>query len=91
MYRPIVSPVSFLNCSMKEEQLFPTCSITDQAIVRTEQFFASLGMPKRLEEVGIGTDRLADMARHIAQTEGLEHAWVPLSEQDILHILKNCL
>ena len=48
-------------------------------------------MPKRLEEVGIGTDRLADMARHIAQTEGLEHAWVPLSEQDILHILKNCL
>lgn len=65
--------------------------IAAQSIARTEEFFASLGMPKRLEDVGIGTDRLDDMAQHIAQTEGLERAWVPLSEQDVLQILRDCL
>ena len=44
-----------------------------------------------LKEVGIDETRLAEMARHVAENEGLENAWAPLSEQDILTIFKNSL
>ena len=44
-----------------------------------------------LEEAGIGEERLGEMAHHIAVNEGLENAWSPLSEQDVLEILRECL
>ena len=40
-----------------------------------------------LREVGIGEERLDEMARHIAVNEGLENAYVPLTEKDIKDIL----
>lgn len=45
-----------------------------------------------LREVGIDETRLAEMAHHISQ-EGLagSHMYVPLSEEDILNILKASL
>ena len=44
-----------------------------------------------LHEVGIDDQRLGEMAHHIAVNEGLENAWAPLNEQDILEILKASL
>ena len=51
----------------------------------------SFGMPMHLWEVGIDQSRLGEMAHHIAVNEGLEHAWSPLSEADILKILEESL
>ena len=44
-----------------------------------------------LKEVGIDDSRLGEMAQHVALLEGLDRAWVPLYEQDILAIYKDCL
>lgn len=65
--------------------------IAEKAIEETYRFFESIGIPMHLKEVGIDDSRLSEMANHIAVNEGLEHAWVPLSEQDILDILKASL
>lgn len=65
--------------------------IAEKAIEETYRFFESIGIPMHLKEVGIDDSRLSEMANHIAVNEGLEHAWVPLSERDILDILKASL
>ena len=44
-----------------------------------------------LREVGIDEKRLGEMAHHIAVNEGLDEAWAPLTEQDILEILQASL
>ena len=44
-----------------------------------------------LKEVGIDEARLGEMAKHVADTEGLNQAWVPLWEQGILDIFKASL
>ena len=44
-----------------------------------------------LKEVGIDESRLGEMSKHVAELEGLDQAWVPLYEQDILDIFKACL
>lgn len=62
-------------------------AIAEQAIQATYDFFASIGIPMHLREVGIDESRIAEMAHHIAVKEGLENAWVPLTEQDIAEIL----
>lgn len=65
--------------------------IADKAIEETYRFFESIGIPMHLKEVGIDESRLSEMAHHIAVNEGLENAYVPLLEQDILDILKASL
>lgn len=65
--------------------------IAEKAIEETYRFFESIGIPMHLKEVGIDESRLSEMAHHIAVNEGLENAYVPLSEQDILDILKASL
>ena len=44
-----------------------------------------------LKEVGIDESRIGEMAHHVAENEGLENAWAPLNEQDILDIFKASL
>lgn len=65
--------------------------IANRAIEETYRFFESIGIPMHLKEVGIDESRLSEMAHHIAVNEGLENAYAPLSEQDILDILKASL
>lgn len=55
------------------------------------KFYKEVGIPMTLSEVGIDESRLAEMAKHVADTEGLDKAWVPLMEEDILEIFKACL
>ncbi len=69
----------------------PPIKIAEKTICMTYDFFKSLGIPMSLREVGIDESRLSEMAHHIAVNEGLEKAWAPLNESDILQILKNAL
>lgn len=61
--------------------------IAQRAIDATYAFFEEIGIPMHLRDVGIGEERIGEMAHHIAVNEGLEQAYVPLSEQDIAAII----
>lgn len=69
----------------------PEQEIAELTIARTYETFESFGIPMHLREVGIDESRLGEMAHHIAVNEGLDKAWAPLSEEDILDILKASL
>ena len=69
----------------------PEREIAEKAIDATYKFFESIGIPMHLREVGIDDSRLDEMAHHIAVNEGLDHAYAPLSEQDIKEILVSSL
>ncbi len=61
--------------------------IANKAIDMTYHFFEEIGIPMHLRDVGIGEERIGEMAHHIAVNEGLDHAFVPLTEKDIAEIL----
>ena len=63
----------------------------EASILAIHDFFREIGIPMTLKEVGIDDSRLGEMAQHVALLEGLDRAWVPLYEQDILDIYKDCL
>ncbi len=65
--------------------------IADQAIDATYKFFESIHIPMRLRDVGIDGSRIREMAHHIAVNEGLEQAYVPLNEEDLVKILTESL
>ena len=65
----------------------PQQEIAEKAIDATYAFFESINIPMHLCEVGIDDSRIDEMAHHIAVNEGLEQAYVPLTEQDIKEIL----
>ncbi len=69
----------------------PAEEIAEQTIRSTYALFESFGIPMHLRQVGIDESRLSEMAHHIAVNEGLEEAWAPLTEQDILEILQASL
>lgn len=65
--------------------------IADQAIDATYKFFESINIPMHLKDVGIDDSRIGEMAHHIAINEGLEEAWAPLNEDDLVKILTDSL
>lgn len=67
--------------------------IANRAIDATYDFFASIGIPMHLREVGIDDSRIDEMAHHIAVNEGLDedYVYVPLDEQAIAKILRDSL
>jgi hypothetical protein len=65
--------------------------IANRAIDETYKFFESIGIPMHLKEVGIDDSRIGEMAHHIAVNEGLENAYVPLKEEDLVKILTDSL
>ena len=69
----------------------PKQEIAEKAIDATYRFFESINIPMHLREVGIDESRIDEMAHHIAVNEGLENAYVPLTEQDIKNILLESL
>lgn len=69
----------------------PPMEIATKAIDATYAFFEEIGIPMHLREVGIGPERLSEMAHHVAVNEGLENAYAPLHEKDILQILEASL
>lgn len=69
----------------------PKQEIAKKAIDATYEFFQSINIPMHLREVGIDDSRIDEMAHHIATNEGLDKAYVPLTEQDIKEILLESL
>lgn len=69
----------------------PKKEIAGKAIDATYEFFQSINIPMHLREVGIDDSRIDEMAHHIAVNEGLDKAYVPLTEQDIKEILLKSL
>ena len=69
----------------------PKKEIAGKAIDATYEFFQSINIPMHLREVGIDDSRIDEMAHHIAVNEGLDKAYVPLTEQDIKEILLESL
>ncbi|MCR5786292.1 MAG: iron-containing alcohol dehydrogenase, partial [Acholeplasmatales bacterium] len=65
--------------------------IAKETICKVYDIFASFNIPMTLTEVGIKESDLKEIAHHIAINEGLDKAWAPLNENDILNILKDCL
>ena len=65
--------------------------IAEQAIEKTYRFFASINIPMHLKEVGIDESRIDEMAKHVADNEGLENAWAPLLQEDIAAIFRASL
>lgn len=61
--------------------------IAEKSIEATYNFFESIGIPMHLKDLGIDESRVQEMAHHIAVNEGLDQAYVPLSEKDIADII----
>lgn len=67
-------------------------AIAHEAINKTKQYFASLGMPLTLKEVGIGEDNLEKMAKAaVDHNNGTVGNFKPLSYKDVLNIYKKAL
>ena len=60
-----------------------------QGIDRLSAFFASMGLPMTLREVGIDESRLEEMADQAAKND-FSRAFVPLTREDILEVY-SCL
>lgn len=69
----------------------PAREIAERAITATYDFFAGIGIPMHLRELGIDERRIGEMAHHIAVNEGLDRAYAPLTESDIADIIRESL
>ena len=65
--------------------------IANQAIEATYKFFESINIPMHLQDVGIDESRIDEMAKYVADNEGLENAWAPLLQKDIAEIFRESL
>lgn len=66
-------------------------AIADKAIDETYKFFESINIPMHLKDAGIDETRIDEMAKHVADNEGLENAWAPLLQEDIAAIFRASL
>ncbi len=65
--------------------------IAKEAIDKTRQFFTSLGLPSRLNEVNISEEKFEDMAKNAMKDWGKIGSFKELSENNIVEILKSSL
>lgn len=66
-------------------------AMANEAIDATEHFFHCVGMPKSLTELGIDTRYFEKMAQKAVRIGHLSNAYVPLTQNDVLAILKAAL
>lgn len=66
-------------------------TIANKAIDETYKFYESINIPMHLKDVGIDETRIDEMAKHVADNEGLEKAWAPLLQEDIAAIFRASL
>lgn len=65
--------------------------IANKGIDLTEEFFKNCGIPMNLGKLGIDDMLLDKMASAVIKHRDLSDAYVPLTENDVLEILKMCL
>lgn len=66
-------------------------ALANKAIDATEKFFSDCGIPMNLGKLGIDDLLLEKMSHAVVTHRDLKNAYVPLSEEDVLNILKMCL
>lgn len=67
-------------------------AIAHEAIDKTREYFRSLGVPLTLKEVGIGEEKLEDMAKAVIEhSNGPVGDFKPLNYEDVLNIYKKAL
>ena len=67
-------------------------AVANQGIDALEKFFVSIGIPMKLSEVGIGEEKIDEMAHFAVVHNNLEKApYVPLKDEDVAKILRACL
>ena len=66
-------------------------ALARQGIDATEAFFKKIGLPSTLSEFGIDDSKFSAMAEKAVRIGGLQNAYVPLSENDVISILKMSL
>ncbi len=62
-----------------------------ESIARTEKFFSSMGMPVRLNEVGIDESRFDEMSDKVVLNRGTIGAFVPIDKNAAIEIYKLAL
>ncbi len=66
--------------------------LANEAIDKTAEFFASIGIPAKLSDVGVTDEHFEQMADHIPQCwSSLKNSLVPIDREGILTILRNSL
>lgn len=65
-------------------------AVANAGIDATEAFFRSIGMPMTLREFGIDDSKFGEMAEKAVVVGHLAGAYVPLSKEDVVEILKMC-
>lgn len=65
--------------------------VANEAIDKLELFFKECGIPMSLSELKIDDKHFVDMAKHANINDRLKNAYVPLSADDVVNILKDCL
>ena len=68
----------------------PQRELAETAIRKTREFFNGIGLPSTLHEVGIGEENLEKMAEKAWRPQ-FNDTFVPLTQEDILNILKMSL
>ena len=64
----------------------------EKAIDKTAEFFASIGIPSKLSEVGVTDEHFEKMADHIPECwASLKDSLVPVDRDGVLEILRNSL
>ncbi|MPN42758.1 NADH-dependent butanol dehydrogenase A [bioreactor metagenome] len=67
-------------------------AVANSAIEKTKEYFAAMGIPLTLREVGIGEENLEIMAKQATErSKGRLGNFKPLDSQDILNIFKAAL
>jgi butanol dehydrogenase len=64
--------------------------IANKAIEAIHQFFASLDIPMRLQDVGIDEEKFELMAEKAVKYGALKHAYVPMTKEDVIQIYQLC-
>ncbi|MGI6211610.1 MAG: iron-containing alcohol dehydrogenase [Anaerovoracaceae bacterium] len=78
--------VKFAKNAMEVEPGADDMETARRGIDALYRFFESIGLPMHLKDVGIDGSCIGEMAHHVAENEGLDEAYVPLTEQDIADI-----
>lgn len=65
--------------------------IAKESINKTREFFVSLDIPTTLREVGIGEEKLEEMAKQAVRRKGTLGNFKPLNADDVLNIYKAAL
>lgn len=79
--------VNVWDLEMEEDKF----ALADKAIVCTEKFFTECGIPMNLGKLGIDDSLLEKMSHAVIKHRDLQNAYVSLTEEDVLNILKMCL